>query len=156
MPLSAEDLEQKLQQALRTGAPVHASAVAVDGAAVLICGNAGTGKSTLALSMISLGAQLIADDRTLLTQQEDGLWLGCPDPISGLIEARGIGILRSPSIPTARLAAVVDLDQAETERIPAPRHLSLLGHSVPLLLNVRAPHFAQALMLYLRHGRDGA
>lgn len=155
MPLASPELEQYVQQALRTGAPVHASAVAVDGAALLICGRAGTGKSSLALAMMALGAQLIADDRTLLSQKEGLPWLACPASTTGLIEARGVGILRCPAISGARLAAVVDLAREETERLPPLRNFILMGHSVPLLLNVRAPHFAQALMLCLRHGRHG-
>ena len=49
--------------------PVHGSAVEIDGKAVLICGEAGAGKSTLAAGLIALGARLISDDLSVLHPQ---------------------------------------------------------------------------------------
>ena len=46
--------------------PLHGSAVEIEGRAVLICGPAGAGKSTLAAGLIALGARLISDDLSIL------------------------------------------------------------------------------------------
>ncbi len=133
---------------------LHASAIAVQGRALLICGASGSGKSGLALQMIALGAALVSDDRTVLQTQGAEIRLGAPDSISGLIEARGLGILRCAEASTATLAAVLDMDMEETERLPPRRHTRLLGQSVPLLHKSASPHFPAALMLYLRRGRE--
>ena len=43
-------------------AQIHASAVALDGRALLIVGPSGSGKSALALRMMAHGATLVSDD----------------------------------------------------------------------------------------------
>ena len=52
--------------------PLHGSAVAVDGQAVLFCGAAGSGKSTSAARLIAQGGQLISDDLSVLHPDEMG------------------------------------------------------------------------------------
>ena len=132
---------------------LHASAVAVDGHAALITGASGTGKSALCLQMIALGAELISDDRTLVTLRNAHPVASAQIPIKGLIEARGIGLLRVEPAPPAPIALIVDLDQTETERLPPERTRDLLGHTLPLLHRVEGLHFAPALILTLRGGR---
>lgn len=137
------------------GTILHASCVAVGGRAVLITGASGAGKSSLSLRLIALGAQLISDDRTLVVPQGARLVARCPAPaLRGLIEARGVGILRADSLDEAALALVVDLDQTEDQRLPPHRSLMILGHPLPLVLNVPNDHFPSALMLYLRGERQ--
>lgn len=134
---------------------LHASSVAVDGRGLLILGPSGSGKSALALRLISLGAELIADDRTLVERQGEDLLARCPNTtIRGLIEARGVGILRATSLESVMLTHAVDLSQPETERLPPFRTVTILGVSLPLVLHPQKDHFPDALMLYLRHGRQ--
>ena len=137
-----------------SGAPLilHASAVAVDGRGLLIRGASGSGKSSLALQMMALGATLVADDRVCLYRRASGVWLSAPDTIRGLIEARGLGLLHATETEAA-LHTVLDLDTDETERLPPLRRTELLEHSVPLLHNPASGGFAAALMQYLRAGR---
>ena len=45
---------------------LHASCVAKQGCAVLICGRSGAGKSDLALRLIDRGATLVSDDYTIV------------------------------------------------------------------------------------------
>lgn len=132
---------------------LHASTVALNGRGLLILGPSGAGKSSLALRLLSLGARLVADDRTELARQGDSLVARCPPALRGLIEARGVGLLRSDPAPTADLALVVDLGQTETDRLPTDRRITILGVSLPLVLASPHAHFPDALMLYLRHGR---
>jgi HPr kinase/phosphorylase len=113
---------------------VHATSVAVDGRAVLLRGPSGSGKSDLALRLIDAGARLVADDRSQLHRDGDAVLVRAPATIAGLIEARGIGILRLDSLAEARLSLIADLVAPETvERLPEPRSETILGVSVPLI-----------------------
>lgn len=131
---------------------LHASAVAVDGKGVLILGESGSGKSSLALQLMTLGATLISDDQTEITPHGDGLVLGSPDTIAGMIEARGIGILRAPHC-TAPLALVVDLDRQETQRLPQAHSVTLLDRPFPCLHKVENAAWPAAILLNLKGGR---
>jgi HPr kinase/phosphorylase len=134
---------------------LHASCVAFDGRGLLILGPSGSGKSALAIRLISLGASLVSDDRTLLNAVEGRLVASCPSAvIAGLVEARGIGLLRAPTADAAEIALVADLAQTETERLPPLRAVTILGCDVALVLQSHNDHFPDALMLYLRHGRQ--
>lgn len=132
---------------------LHASCVAVDGRGLLILGRSGAGKSALALRLISLGAVLVADDQTDVTRHGDTLVASGPAPIRGLIEARGVGLLRSPPLDSAEVVLVADLGQTETDRLPPQRWITILGCELSLVLQPQNDHFPDALMLYLRHGR---
>ncbi|MEQ9695865.1 HPr kinase/phosphatase C-terminal domain-containing protein [Shimia sp. SDUM112013] len=146
--------QQRSSQGEQDGLNLHASCVACHGRAALIQGKSGAGKSTLALHLLSLGADLVSDDRTVLWRGRDGVMADAPEPLRGLIEARGVGILRAlPAGPTP-VALVIDLDADETERLPERRETQILGQSVPLLHRVDAPHFAPAILQYLAHGRE--
>lgn len=129
----------------------HATCVALAGRGVLITGASGRGKSALALQLMALGAQLVADDRCLLQRDGTSLVARAPDPIRGLIEARGIGILRVVPVDRAAIALIVDLDQTETTRLPPPRSRDMLGLTLPLLHNVAQPYFPAAILAYITH-----
>ncbi len=131
---------------------VHASAVAVSRRAVLIRGAAGSGKSALALALVARGGRLVADDRTRLARHGAAVLAWAPPAILGLVEARGVGVLRVEPAPPSRLALVVDLDRAETERLPPHRRCDLLGVSLPLVLGAGNPHIADAIGLLLATG----
>lgn len=131
----------------------HASSVAVGSCGLIITGPSGSGKSTLAIEMIGLGAELVSDDQTVVTALPEGaLQLHAPAATQGLIEARGVGILRLPTV-TALATAVVDLSQTETERMPQTRETVIAGVTLPLLRKVETPAFASILMAYLRGER---
>ena len=65
---------------------VHATAVAIDGEAVLLRGPSGAGKSDLALRLIDGGGALVADDQTLLRRVGERVLVRAPPAIAGLIE----------------------------------------------------------------------
>ena len=132
---------------------MHASCVAVNGHGVLIIGASGTGKSALALQLIAYGAELIADDQTQITPQDQQLIASCPPSLSGMIEARGIGLLHCPPRGVAPITLVADLDLTEPDRLPPLRTISLLGITLPLVLGAQSNHFAASVLCYLKGTR---
>ena len=101
----------------------HATAVAITTAvgprAVLLRGASGSGKSDLALRLIDAGARLVADDQSELRRQGDAVVVRAPAAIAGMIEVRGVGILRIAAIAEAPLALIADLTAPELiERLP--------------------------------------
>ncbi len=133
---------------------IHASCVTLGPTAVLLIGASGSGKSALALELITRGAVLIADDQTILTDTSHGLRASCPAPLLGLIEARGVGLLTAEHQFSAIVRLVVDLEAEETDRLPAERNITLLGHTIPLLHTPCYAHFPAAVLQYLRGGRS--
>lgn len=131
---------------------LHASAVAVEGRGCLITGRSGAGKSTLAIEMVALGAELVGDDRVDVRRAGEALILSAPATIAGLVEARGAGILRLPARAEAPLALIVDLDEAEAERLPEGRSRQLLGVPCPLILGRGRAALAAVALIVLRAG----
>ncbi|PVM81167.1 HPr kinase/phosphorylase [Caulobacter radicis] len=100
---------------------------------VLIEGASGSGKSDLALRALEAGFRLVADDRVVTFVSEGRLYGRAPDPLKGLIEVRGFGIVPEPALPFAEitlLARCVD-DPARIERLPQTRTERLLGLDLP-------------------------
>jgi HPr kinase/phosphorylase len=113
---------------------LHATTVAIDGRAVLLRGKSGSGKSDLALRLIDAGARLIADDQSELWREGDSVLVRAPSTISGLIEARGIGILRVDPLLVAPLALIADLVAPQhVERLPEPNSETIFGLQIPLV-----------------------
>ncbi|WP_371810327.1 HPr kinase/phosphorylase [Ruegeria sp. HKCCD8929] len=132
---------------------MHASCVCVAGKGLLIAGASGTGKSALALAMMGYGADLVADDRVELSTDGKQVMARAPEAITGLIEARGVGLLRATAVDPVPLSYVVDLDRTEDARLPEWHKTRLLRQSVPLLRAVQGPHFAASLVQLLKAGR---
>jgi HPr kinase/phosphorylase len=121
---------------------------------VLITGPSGSGKSSLALALMAYGADLVADDQTDLTLHGDIVMAQCPAALEGLIEARGVGLLVAKALPQAPVVLVVDLGQAETDRLPPNRKVTLLGTQVDLVLGLGNDHLAAAILCYLKGARQ--
>jgi HPr kinase/phosphorylase len=127
---------------MSTGSPLrlHASAVVIGEAGILIRGPSGAGKSSLALALIALAtaqgrfARLVADDRTEVTARAGRLLAAPVPPIEGVIERRGLGLTPEPHLATAVLRMVIDCG-AEPERMPEPEALveTIAGITLPRL-----------------------
>lgn len=133
---------------------IHSTCVTLQNSAVLLIGPSGSGKSALALQLMAYGAVLVSDDRTSVRRLEGALIASAPSTIKGLIEARGVGILAADTCEAAPIRLVIDLEQEEQERLPPVRSYNLLGETLPLLHNVKAAHFAAAILQYLKGGRS--
>ncbi len=132
---------------------LHATCVAVEGKGLLILGPSGAGKSSLALQMMGLGARLVADDRVDLVRRGDSLIATCPAPLTGLIEARGLGILRADPVVQTAVVLVADLERAPDMRLPPAAAILLAGCEIALVGARPDAHFSAALVQYLRFGR---
>jgi HPr kinase/phosphorylase len=97
---------------------VHGSCVARHGAAVLVLGPAGSGKSDLVLRLVGRGWDLVADDQVLV----EGRAVAPPPALAGLLEVRGLGIFEGlPVAAGARLALAVELVPPDgVVRLPVP------------------------------------
>ncbi len=127
------------------GEVFHATTVAVDGKGVLILGPSGSGKSALALRLMALGARLVADDRTRVTCANGVLTAHAPPRLAGVIEARGVGLIRVPWLDSAPLRLAVDMGRVEPDRLPQPKSLTISGTALELLWRVDGPHFDSAI-----------
>ena len=112
---------------------IHASTVAIDGRAVLICGPSGAGKSDLALRMIDRGFTLVSDDQTIVRKAGERLVASAPATIAGKLEIRGIGIVTVDTAADQPVALVVELT-SDIQRLPDDsRERTILGLQVPLI-----------------------
>ncbi|HEX4157127.1 MAG TPA: hypothetical protein VHY79_01515 [Rhizomicrobium sp.] len=132
---------------------IHASCVALAragnafgaprDAGVLILGESGTGKSDLALRLIAMGATLVADDRCDLFVTSGALRAAVPATLAGMIEVRGVGIVRVPHQPDAQILLVVRLEEAEAiPRLPEPAK-----YRPPPPLDLPEEHLPQEILL---------
>jgi hypothetical protein len=101
-------------------ANIHASCVAIGRHGVLILGTSGVGKSDLALRLIDQGAVLVADDRTEIYVDKGALHARAPATIRGLLEVRGLGIVKLRVRAKVAISLAVRLGP-EGARLPARR-----------------------------------
>lgn len=112
----------------------HATSVNIDGRGVLLRGPSGAGKSDLALRLIDVGAKLIADDQTEISQVLDRLLLNSPAPIAGKIEIRGFGISQMPYDENIKLFLIVDLRELDDiERMPEKKSENIMGCDIAIM-----------------------
>ena len=132
---------------------LHATTVAFEDRAILLTGASGSGKSSLALQLMAIGATLVADDQTVLTLHGSRIIATCPAAIAGMIEARGVGLLNAPHLARASVAMVVDLDRAQTDRLPVHKDITILRQRLSLVLGSKSAHFPSSLKHYVLFGR---
>ncbi|WP_046022265.1 HPr kinase/phosphorylase [Magnetospira sp. QH-2] len=113
---------------------IHATCVAVGTCGILLRGPSGSGKSDLALRLMVDGARLVADDRCDLWADDGSLWAAAPKDLEGLLEVRGLGVMRMDRADKAAVHLIVDLlPRQQVPRLPEPRSDSLAGVSLPCL-----------------------
>lgn len=108
---------------------------------VLLLGKSGSGKSDLALRLIQAGAKLVADDRTDLTVSRGRLYAKPPKRIAGLLEVRGVGILKVPYAAQTQVTLVIELGKAgprlpETRTFRLPAALRLPPAAAPPVISL--------------------
>ncbi len=148
-----------------SGSPtIHASAVLVGEAGVLIRGAAGSGKSSLVLGLLAneaTSAWLVADDRVGVAVHHGRLVATVPPEIAGMLEIRGQGIVERPYVSPVVIRLVVDLlPIAACPRMPEAGDLTTTidGLALPrLMLPVAAADGAARVLAALAgaKGRRG-
>lgn len=134
---------------------IHASAVSFLEKGVLLLGRSGSGKSDLALRLIDAGARLIADDQVSLRRIGDQLRADAPAKLRGLIELRGIGIMRVANAP-GFLDLAVDLDDPDpdADRLPLPSSWRWQDVDLPVVkVDARAPSAVARIRMALEAER---
>ncbi len=112
---------------------VHGTAVLVGADGVLIRGESGAGKSSLALALIERGARLIADDRLTLSACHGRIVATAPAAISGQIELRGRGVIAVPHEQSGVIRLIADIVSEEgLDRMPEPHQLSAILLTIAL------------------------
>ena len=96
---------------------IHATAVAVDGRALVIRGPSRSGKSSLALALIARSRPghpilLVGDDRVLLRRRGPAVLVSPHPRIAGLIERREHGIVALPFRSGVPVCGIIDLAPA--------------------------------------------
>jgi len=103
---------------------IHATGLLVGHCGILIRGQSGSGKSRLALSLLQSGraqfVRLVGDDRLHLSAAHGRLLMRPAAALEGLIEVRGLGVIRVPYERVAVSRIVVDLGADDASRLPAP------------------------------------
>lgn len=140
---------------------LHATAIALNADAVLICGPSGAGKSDLALRCLAQPASplwggsvtLVSDDQVALARVGNVLRASAPPAIRGKMEIRGLGILQFAETE-AVIRLIADLVPPEhVERLPEISLRRLLGVDLPVVkiapFTASAP--AKLLLALSRH-----
>ncbi|KZL20470.1 HPr kinase/phosphorylase [Pseudovibrio axinellae] len=153
-------LDQKQSVQAASGQAVHATCLVVGTKGILIRGPSGTGKTALALELLQRAqangryAALVADDRVFIAEKNGRLVATCPDTIRGRAELRGYGVIEVPSVETAVVHLVLDLESRDQiDRLPDEQALTceicvvkLIRQPVPKDDHLAALRLANALI----------
>jgi HPr kinase/phosphorylase len=131
---------------------LHASSVEIDGKGVVILGKSGSGKSNLAIKLISMGAKLISDDQTYFKLKDNKIIISKPKTTPNFIEARGIGLIKTPMVMSAKLFCFVNITNIELERLPYEEKKYCFGKKIKMIGFNPTYNNESALFLSLRYG----
>jgi serine kinase of HPr protein (carbohydrate metabolism regulator) len=121
---------------------IHGTAVCLGTRAAILRGPSGAGKSDLALRCLNLPAsgaagqamRLVADDQVIVRTTARGLEAAPPRQLEGLLEVRGLGVIRIPFQAPVSLSLLVDLVTTPVERLPDPWPTEdIAGIQLPIL-----------------------
>lgn len=112
---------------------VHASCVNFKGKGILILGKSGSGKSDLALRLIDAGGTLVSDDYVEVVGENNALIAKTAPNIAGMIEVRGVGLMKVDFLPMTHLDLALDLaPRNDIERLPEQRYFETDKIKIPL------------------------
>ncbi len=137
----------------------HCSCVQIGSTGIMVEGPSGSGKSSLAMGLLELGARsgiahgLICDDQALIDVSGGELWASAPAAIAGKIEVFGYGIAAMNFIQKARIDLVCRLvEQNEMPRMAKDDYCDRFGVSIACI-KLPMRHEAQCIrILQLKTG----
>lgn len=156
-PRAIESLQHYLSRAMAAHETRHGVFLEVMGLGVLLTGAAGSGKSELALELLSRGHRLIADDAVELYRIGPDQVLGrCPPMLQDFLEVRGLGVFNARAMfgETAvrrekTLRLIIRLEPLTPERMRNIDRLQPERHT-RLVLDVTIPE----VVLFVAPGRN--
>ena len=113
---------------------IHASCICWRRKGILVLGDSGSGKSDLCLRMImDKQARLVADDRVVIEIIKGKIQATSPKILEGLLEVRGLGILKFPYQKKCNIDLVVSLvrEREDIERYPNDDFYEIEGIFIP-------------------------
>lgn len=112
---------------------IHASCVCLKNKGILLIGGSGAGKSDLSLRLtMRHQAVLVADDRVDIKNDNGAIIASAPEILQGLLEVRGIGIVKMDFLPQTEIHAVFELVSDNVERMPERLFYEICAKKVPL------------------------
>jgi hypothetical protein len=135
---------------------LHASAVCVNGKAVLFCGSSGEGKSTLAAALTQRGYPLITDDLCAITVTDAGMPMVHPDGRhlklwAQAIEQLGMKERRGARIRNRLEKFYVDSGGTNTEALPLGVVYALREARPPHTPGIERPNVVDAALIFRRN-----
>jgi hypothetical protein len=120
--------------AWRSRIPFHGSAVVIDGQGMLICGDSGAGKSSLAAALVSEGAEFLSDDLSVVVpdQSDTGWDLVTGRPGIRLFPKVGEWLFGDNPVPLqgdVRDKVILSPQRSEDDRNVPLRHVVFLGQA---------------------------
>jgi serine kinase of HPr protein (carbohydrate metabolism regulator) len=114
---------------------LHGNCLWVNETGVLILGDAASGKTELALTMINSGrGTLVADDQVIIEREHKILMARPPEGLQGLMQINGIGIVNFDNIAPVPLHLIIELvPHTDVPLIPEKSEKEIQGLSLPLL-----------------------
>lgn len=96
---------------------------------IVLTGAPGIGKSSVAVSLTETcpwrRTRLVSDDIIALDRRDDSVWGKAPERISGLIEVRGVGLVKVPVKSEVKIALVFTCQNEQPERLPAAQNMAV-------------------------------
>jgi len=112
---------------------IHASCVEYSSRGILILGPSGSGKSDLALRLMDAGGKLVSDDYVNVDFENGKLIATVAANIEGMIEVRGMGLMKVEHIKSHTVDLALDLCNFENiDRLPEEVFFEQDGIKVPL------------------------
>jgi hypothetical protein len=135
---------------------LHASAVAVNGKAILFCGRSGAGKSTLAAALAQRGLPLVTDDLCAISIGADGVPTVAPDGRQLKLWAQSIdnldlGDMRGPRVRGRLEKFYVEPSDAFDRALPLAAIYALREARPPHSPGIEVPNAVDAALVLRRN-----
>jgi serine kinase of HPr protein (carbohydrate metabolism regulator) len=134
----------------------HCTCVEINSVGVMIEGESGTGKTSLALGLLNAARQrkadfkFICDDQAFLHTRDNRLWACVPQTLAGKVELFGSGIVDITYARQCRIDLVCELiKQEEIERYPTVSKCARMGIALDYV-QTPARHEAHGIRILLQ------